>query len=102
MCWWGTNHNHEQTDIDVVGLDEGAKQAVIGECKFKNEPIDKDVFDSLFERKGLIDRKYSEVQFLFFSLSGFSKWMIDNASQTNSRLISLEEMYNNILNRKSA
>ena len=91
--WWGTDYNHEQTDIDVVGIDDIAKQSVIGECKFKNEPIDKDVFDRLIERKGLIDRKYPEVQFLFFSLSGFSKWMLDNAGKSNSRLITLEEMY---------
>lgn len=93
--WWGNDHNHNQTDIDVVGLDMGAKQAVLGECKFKNEEIDKSVYDALVLRKGLIDHSFSEVQFLFFSLSGFSKWMLDKEKEDGDRikLITLKEMY---------
>ena len=91
--WWGTNRDRTQTDIDVVGIDEVAKKAVLGECKFTNEPIDKDVYDTLFERKGLIDSRYSEVQFLFFSLSGFSKWMQEESDKEQVKLISVEEMY---------
>ena len=91
--WWGTNRDRTQTDIDVVGIDEVAKKAVLGECKFTNEPIDKDVYDALFDRKGLIDSRYSEVQFLFFSLSGFSKWMQEESDKEQVKLISVEEMY---------
>ena len=93
--WWGNDHNHNQTDIDVVGLDMGAKQAVLGECKFKNEEIDKSIYDALVLRKGLIDHSFSEVQFLFFSLSGFSKWMLDKEKEDGDRikLITLKEMY---------
>ena len=57
--WWGTNPSkHEETDIDVVGLDKHKKKAVIGECKFRNEKIDKTIFDSLLERKDLLHENF--------------------------------------------
>lgn len=94
-CWWGTGHNREQTDIDVVGIDKISKQAVLGECKFKNELLDKSVYDALLSRTNLINPHYSEIQFLFFSLSGFSKWLLDEARQRKDRikLITLKDMY---------
>ena len=62
--WWGPGHDHIPTDIDVVGIDTTSGKAVIGECKFRNEPIDKSMVEALLARKGLISRKYTEVQFL--------------------------------------
>ena len=47
--WWGTGHDRLPTDIDVVGIDEAGKKAVLGECKFKNEVIDKNVYDDLLK-----------------------------------------------------
>ena len=91
--WWGTGHDRKPTDIDVVGIDNVSSQAILGECKFKNEPIDKAVYESLMARKGLIDRKYSEVQYAFFSLSGYSEWVKENADTENVKLFTLEDLY---------
>ena len=91
--WWGPGHDHKPTDIDVVGIDDAGRKAVIGECKFKNEVIDKQVYDALMNRTGLIDKRYSEIQFLFFSLSGYSQWVIDNVDLQNVRLFTLEDLY---------
>ena len=92
--WWGTNpEKREQTDIDVVGLDKMAKKAVLGECKYKNEPIDGKVFAQLSERKSLIAKDYSVVQYLLFSKSGFSAGMSESAAAGEVKLITLEEMY---------
>lgn len=91
--WWGLGHDHKPTDIDVVGIDDAGRKAVIGECKFKNEVIDKQVYDALMNRTGLIDKRYSEMQFLFFSLSGYSQWVIDNVDLQNVRLFTLEDLY---------
>lgn len=39
--WWGTHPGKRvATDIDIVGLDKSAKKAVLGECKYRKEPID--------------------------------------------------------------
>ena len=92
--WWGPGHDRKPTDIDVVGLDNISNQAIIGECKFKNEPIDRAVYDSLMDRKGLIDRRYTEVQYVFFSLSGYSQWVKENADPQAVKLLTLEDLYN--------
>ncbi len=91
--WWGPGHNHIPTDIDVVGIDDVKNEAVLGECKFKNEVIDKEVYEALMDRRGLIDKRYKEVEFMLFSLSGFSKWVIENADSDEVRLVTLEELY---------
>ena len=91
--WWGPGHDHIPTDIDVVGIDNVANKAIIGECKFKNEVIDKEVYDALVNRRGLIDKRYEEVGLMFFSLSGYSKWVKENADPNNTKLITLEDMY---------
>ena len=92
--WWGTNpENHEQTDIDVVGLDKTRKEAVIGECKFRHEITDKKVYDALKGRHHLLHGGYRVVQYLLFSASEFSDWVINEARNGTAKLIRLEEMY---------
>lgn len=92
--WWGTNpEKREQTDIDVVGLDKTAKKAVLGECKYKNEPMDRKVFEKLSERRSLIAKEYSVVQYLLFSKSGFSAGLLENADADQVKLVTLDELY---------
>ena len=91
--WWGPGHDHIPTDIDVVGIDDAGKKAVIGECKFRNEVIDKEVYESLMLRKGLIEKKYEEVEYLFFSLSGYSKWVLENADDNKVCLLTVDDLY---------
>lgn len=92
--WWGTNpRKHETTDIDIVGLDKQSKKAVLGECKYKNEPIDKKVYDALLDRNGLISSAYTVVQYLLFSKNGFTDWVIEQAEHGLVKLVSLQDMY---------
>ena len=91
--WWGPGHDHIPTDIDIVGIDDSSKKAVLGECKFKNEVIDKEIYETLMNRRGLIDKRYKEIEFLFYSLSGYSKWVKENADPQSVRLITLKDMY---------
>ena len=80
--WWGVenitdkngNTRQQSADIDVVALSEIEKKAVIGECKFKNEKIDKGIYETLIRRGGLIAAKYNISKYLFFSLSGYTDW----------------------------
>ncbi len=92
--WWGTNPSKkEETDIDVVGLDLVSKEAVLGECKFRNEVLDKKVFEQLKDRHGLIDHRYRVVKYLLFSKSGFSDWILEQQEKEDILVIDLEEMY---------
>lgn len=92
--WWGTHPGkHVTTDIDIVGLDKIAKKAVLGECKYRKEPIDRKVYEELLEKEGLIFKEYETVQYLLFSKSGFTKCVKDHSDKNRMRLIDLKELY---------
>ena len=98
--WWGNekvtdqngNSEFRTADIDVVGISETDKCAVVGECKFKNEKIDKGIYETLVRRSALVSGKYRIDKYLFFSLSGFTEWF-DTIDSANVVLVSLEDMY---------
>lgn len=92
--WWGTHpQKHETTDIDVVGLDKASKKAILGECKFRNEPIDKKIYEDLIEKNGLIAKDYTVVQYILFSKGGFTEWVVEHSEKDCVKLIDLGEMY---------
>lgn len=92
--WWGTHPGRRvTTDIDIVGLDKIAKKAVLGECKYRNESIDRSVYEELLGKDGLISKEYESVQYLLFSKSGFTEWVKDHSDKNRVRLIDLKELY---------
>lgn len=98
--WWGveTLENKEgqkrvqSADIDVVAVSEIDKSAVVGECKFKNEKIDKGIYETLLRRSGLISGKYRVKKLIFFSLSGYTEWFYGLKNE-DVILLTLEDMY---------
>lgn len=80
--WWGvevyTNENGKKItqpcDIDVVGISDLDKSIVVGECKFKNQPIDKKIYEVLVRRSKSLQKNYTINKYLFFSLSGYTNW----------------------------
>lgn len=75
--WWGNEtleskdgkKYQQSTDIDIVAVSDIDKTAVVGECKFKNEPIGKEIYDTLLRRSKLISGKYRISKYLLFSLT---------------------------------
>ena len=98
--WWGVEQLQDDTgkwyqqatDIDVVGLSTVDNTAVIGECKFKNEKIDRGVYETLLRKARQIAGRYNVTKYLLFSLSGFTDWF-DTQDKTNIVLITVEDMY---------
>jgi uncharacterized protein len=98
--WWGTeiimaedgSRRSQSADIDVVGLSDLDKKAVLGECKFRNEKMDKGVYETLRRRSALIPAKYGIVNYLFFSLSGYTDWWA-SLTEENIRLLTLDSLY---------
>lgn len=98
--WWGTenitdendNIRAQSADIDVVAISEIDKKAVIGECKFKNEKIDKGIYETLTRRGKLIAAKYKVSKYIFFSLSGYTDWFKD-LKDDDVLLLTLESLY---------
>ena len=98
--WWGVeqitdekgNRYTQSADIDVVGLSAADRSAVIGECKFKNEKIDKEIYETLLRRSKLLSGNYHVTRFLLFSLSGFTKWF-DQENINDTIMITVEDLY---------
>ena len=98
--WWGIenftdkngNMRTQSADIDVVALSEIDKKVVIGECKFKNEKIDKGIYETLIRRGKLITAKYKVSKYIFFSLSGYTDWF-ESLSDEDVLLLTLDSLY---------
>lgn len=98
--WWGSElltdddgkKYQQSADIDVVGISSVDKTAVCGECKFKNEKIDKEIYETLVRRSKLLSANYIVMKYLLFSLSGFSKWF-DTGKNSNLLLITIQDLY---------
>lgn len=58
----------QSADIDVVGLSSAEHRVVVGECKFKNEKLNKGVYETLVRRSKAIPVKYPIAGYLLFSL----------------------------------
>lgn len=98
--WWGVeniadkdgNIRSQSADIDVVAISDIDKQAVIGECKFKNEKINKGIYETLIRRGKLITSKYKVSKYIFFSLSGYTDWF-ENLKNEDVLLLILDSLY---------
>ena len=86
------NVRAQSTDIDVVGISDIDKKAVIGECKFKNEKIDKGVYETLIRRGKVIAAQYKVSKYIFFSLSGYIEW-VENLKDEDFLLLTLDSLY---------
>lgn len=82
----------QSADIDVVALSEIEKKAVVGESKFKNEKIDRGVYETLLRRANVLSSKYTITKYMLFSLSGYTKWF-DDLKDNRVMRISLDDMY---------
>ena len=98
--WWGMEtiisddgkKMGQSADIDVVALSEIEKKAAVGECKFKNEKLDRRVYETLLRRANVLSSKYTITKYILFSLSGYTKWF-DDLKDNRVVRISLDDMY---------
>ena len=78
----------KQIEIDILGV-EGKDIRIVGECKFQNEKVDKIAFEDFIDKTRHI--KTEKTLLCFFSLSGFSDYVKENAGDVV--LISIDDMY---------
>ncbi|MCD8123929.1 MAG: ATP-binding protein [Lachnospiraceae bacterium] len=97
--WWGTETLYsvsgkyqQSADIDIVGISDIDKTVVLGECKFKNEKTDKNVYDILLRRSAAICSKYRVIKYLFFSLNGYTEW-VQSVNNDAVILLTLDDLY---------
>jgi AAA+ ATPase superfamily predicted ATPase len=70
--FWNNN-----IEIDIVAFDSNGKNIIFGECKYKEQPLDVDVFYDLLEKSKEVDwkRNSRKASYVFFSINGFSSSM---------------------------
>ena len=88
--WWGNNPKKKrQEEIDLMA--ENGSEAIFGEYKWRNEPADVDILETLQERSGLFH--YQKQSYMIFSKSAFTeKLKLREKEEKNVRLISFEDM----------
>ena len=98
--WWGTEQivingakKYQSADIDIVAISQSEKTAVVGECKYKNEKIDKGVYETLVRRSRTISKQYKITRYLLFSLSGYTEWYDTLISDTEVLQYTLADLY---------
>jgi AAA+ ATPase superfamily predicted ATPase len=91
--WWGTNPiTKREEEIDIVGINQVTKQALIGECKYQNQQVKEEVVSKLIERGTLI-KAYPNKQFVLCSKTKFDENIKEIANKNNMLLVTLEDLY---------
>lgn len=90
--WWGNDPQlREEAEIDLVGVDDG-RTVLVGECKWRNEDVDRDVVETLAHRSSLVHAQ-AESWLYAFSKSGFTRGAAEAAaSHGHVRLVSFDDM----------
>lgn len=106
--WWGKvtrlmadsgtgrekKHTYE-TEIDIMAVDSSEKQYLLGECKFKNSPIEIGDYRTLLSKWN--EKKGTEAEFCLFSQSGFSEAVQELENEGKVRCISMEQVVNQLI-----
>ena len=85
--WWDSTR-----EIDVVAIDKTNAHMLVGECKFRNKPMDNAMLESL--RNKSLALKGGDRTYYLFSLSGFDRGVQAVADRDPSvKLIGIDDLY---------
>ncbi len=92
--WWGNNPvEKRQEEIDLFGVNEIEKKALFGECKFRNEDVDTEVFHTLQKRSELFPQ-YHEKYYMLYSKADFTDELKQlHETKPNLSLYTIEDLY---------
>lgn len=81
--WWGNNpYTKREEEIDILAV--ARNSALICECKWRNQPTDIKVVNSLIEKSNML--KYENKYYMFFAKSGFTQDVL-RFSKDNERIM---------------
>ena len=92
--WWGNNPNlKSQAEVDLIAYDSDGSQAIFGECKWRNEHLDKATVERLIEKCQMFNG-FTQKHYYLFSKIGFTSGAREFAmGRGNVRLIEFKEMF---------
>jgi len=93
--WWGNNPSlKSQMEIDFIANRNESKEAIFGECKWRNEELDRGVIEGLIEKCEMFSQ-FERKHYYFFSKSGFTTGACEFASgRDDIRLVAFADMFN--------
>jgi len=76
--WWNNNE-----EIDLVCIDNNGNDIIFGECKYRNKPMDIDVFEALLVKKEYVlwKKDNRNEKYVLFSISGYTEQLISLAER---------------------
>lgn len=92
--WWGNNPDlKSQAEIDFIAYSDDEEQAIFGECKWRNEELDKATVEGLIEKCKMF-RQFGRRRYYLFSKSGFTSGARELAQgREDIRLIEFKDMF---------
>lgn len=92
--WWGGNPKTKvEEEIDIVGL--GENFGLYCECKYKTEPVGKEVLDDLMRKSLLVSKPL--MHYYIFSKSGFKETLVEYTKDKDYiRLITINDLFSDI------
>lgn len=92
-CSWNNSIEKKEEELDILAY--AKNNAIFGECKWRNEPVNMSVYNTLLNRsnqslfKGITNKYY-----FLFSKSGFTDDLMKLAEKdSNIRLIGIEDLF---------
>lgn len=84
--WWGTDSaTRQQVEIDLIAQDE--QNYLFCECKWKNEKLGCEVYQSLMKKADVFCKRRGETWFVLFSKTGFTEAVLEKASNDEHLLL---------------
>lgn len=88
--WWGNNPQRKRAEeIDLVCTNDS--DILCGECKWRNEPMDKSVLTTLHERAALVQQG-RRLHLMLFAKSSFSQELCQVAQEWRVQLVSVKDL----------
>jgi AAA+ ATPase superfamily predicted ATPase len=89
--YWQNDIHNQDTQIDVMAVDNSHKIVFAGECKYRAKEVDADVYFGLkakVERTTALKEAFPEYKYIFgiFSKSGFTQRLHDIAAQHDASI----------------
>jgi hypothetical protein len=83
-----------QAQVDVVAINWRSKAILLGECKWGQKPVDRDVIQALLNKTGKVlpGSATWQVHYAFFARQGFTEAAQALAAEHNGLLISLSQI----------
>jgi len=88
--WWGGNQKEKrQEEIDLLATN--GDEALFGECKWSNNPVDMPVLDSLLEKSKLF--LFHTCHYWLFSKTGYTQRCMEASKKLERvKLVSFDDM----------